>query len=181
MRKDDALVELADIKKDLPHWPDEVIKPWLRRVSLAKKTSTGVEPGCGGRGGPDDRHFPKRLANLNIFRAFGRTSAPPAQRFAGVRQSGSIAPPLRPSAIPLSTTVPQRGTTMATIRKRRDKVRGPGRRAASGRLERDAEPAWHDRMATYKRYAEAASAIDKVWRRQGHQRQKSAARTACRC
>jgi len=33
---------------------------------------------------------------------------------------------------------------MATIRKRRDKVRGPGRRAASGRLERDAEPAWHD-------------------------------------
>ena len=55
---------------------------------------------------------------------------------------------------------------MATIRKRRDKVRGPGRRAASGRLERDAEPAWHDRMATYKRYAEAASAIDKVWRDQ---------------
>jgi hypothetical protein len=112
MRKDDALVELAEIKKDLPHWPDEVIKPWLRRVSLAKKTSTGVEPGCGGRGGPDDRHFPKRLANLNIFRAFGRTSAPPAQRFAGVRQSGSIAPPLRPSEIPLSTTVPQRGTTI---------------------------------------------------------------------
>ena len=55
---------------------------------------------------------------------------------------------------------------MATIRKRRDKVRGPGRRAASGRLERDAEPAWHDKMATYKRYAEAASAIDKVWRDQ---------------
>jgi hypothetical protein len=55
---------------------------------------------------------------------------------------------------------------MATIRKRRDKVRGPGCRAASGRLERDAEPAWHDRMATYKRYAEAASAIDKVWRDQ---------------
>ena len=47
MRKDDALVELADIKKDLPYWPDEVIKPRLRRVSLAKKTSTGVEPGCG--------------------------------------------------------------------------------------------------------------------------------------
>src|SRR5258708_40343972 len=93
-------------------------------------------------------------------------SAPPAQRCWGVRQSGSIAPPLRPSEIPLSTTVPQRGTTMATIRKRRDKVRGPGRRAASGRLERDAEPAWHDRMATYKRYAEAASAIDKVWRDQ---------------
>jgi hypothetical protein len=61
-----------------------------------------------------------------------------AQRCWGVRQSGSIAPPLRPSEIPLSTTVPQRGTTMATIRKRRDKVRGPGRRAASGRLERDA-------------------------------------------
>jgi hypothetical protein len=42
MRKDDALVELAEIKKDLPHWPDEVIKPWLRRVSLAKKTSTAL-------------------------------------------------------------------------------------------------------------------------------------------
>ena len=42
MRKDDVLVELAEIKKDLPHWPDEVIKPWLRRVSLAKKTSTAL-------------------------------------------------------------------------------------------------------------------------------------------
>ena len=129
MRKDDALVELADIKKDLPYWPDEVIKPWLRRVSLAKKTSTGVEPGCGGRGGPDDRHFPKRLANLNIFRAFGRTSAPPAQRFAGVRQSGSIAPPLRPSEIPLSTTVPQRGTTIGRHPQAARQLRGPGRRA----------------------------------------------------
>jgi hypothetical protein len=129
MRKDDALVELAEIKKDLPHWPDEVIKPWLRRVSLAKKTSTGVEPGCGGRGGPDDRHFPKRLANLNIFRAFGRTSAPPAQRFAGVRQSGSIAPPLRPSEIPLSTTAPQRGTTIGRHPQAARQLRGPGRRA----------------------------------------------------
>jgi hypothetical protein len=120
MRKDDALVELADIKKDLPHWPDEVIKPWLRRVSLAKKTSTGVEPGCGGRGGPDDRHFPKRLANLNTFRAFGRTSAPPAQRFAGVRQSGSIAPPLRPSEFRCPQLCHSEGRPLATIRKRRD-------------------------------------------------------------
>ena len=37
MRKDDALVELAEIKKDLPHWPDEVIKPWLRRVSWRRR------------------------------------------------------------------------------------------------------------------------------------------------
>ena len=41
MRKDDALVELADIKKDLPHGPDEVIKPWL--LKLANR-GTDTEP-----------------------------------------------------------------------------------------------------------------------------------------
>jgi hypothetical protein len=37
---------------------------------------------------------------------------------------------------------------------------------ASGRLEREAEPAWHDKLARYKRDAEAASATDKAWREQ---------------
>jgi hypothetical protein len=37
---------------------------------------------------------------------------------------------------------------------------------ASGRLEREAEPAWHDKLARYKRDAEAASATDKAWRDQ---------------
>jgi hypothetical protein len=120
MRKDDALVELADIKKDLPHWPDEVIKPWLRRVSLAKKTSTGVEPGCGGRGGPDDRHFPKRLANLNIFRAFG---GPRLHQLKGLAAFANLAASLRPCGH-RKFRCPQlchsEGRPLATIRKRRD-------------------------------------------------------------
>jgi hypothetical protein len=33
MRKDDAVVELADIKKDLPLWPDEVIEQWLLKLA----------------------------------------------------------------------------------------------------------------------------------------------------
>jgi hypothetical protein len=28
-----GLIELADIKKDLPHWPDEVIEEWLIRLA----------------------------------------------------------------------------------------------------------------------------------------------------
>jgi hypothetical protein len=32
-RKDNALVELADIKKDLPHWPDEIIEQWLLKLA----------------------------------------------------------------------------------------------------------------------------------------------------
>lgn len=36
--------------------------------------------------------------------------------------------------------------------------------AASRALERDAEPAWHERLARYERDAEAARANDKSWR-----------------
>jgi hypothetical protein len=36
------MVELADIKKDLPHWPEEVIEEWL--VYLANRDDTGWPP-----------------------------------------------------------------------------------------------------------------------------------------
>jgi hypothetical protein len=35
---------------------------------------------------------------------------------------------------------------------------------ASRKLERDAEPAWHDALATYERDAEVANAADRAWR-----------------
>jgi hypothetical protein len=39
----EPLIELADIKKDLPHWPDEVIEEWL--LKLANRGSdTGWPP-----------------------------------------------------------------------------------------------------------------------------------------
>jgi hypothetical protein len=43
MRKDDTLVELADIKKDLPNWPDEVIEQWLLKLAN-RGTDTGWPP-----------------------------------------------------------------------------------------------------------------------------------------
>ena len=36
------MVELADIKKDLPLWPDDVIEEWLLR--LANRSDTGWPP-----------------------------------------------------------------------------------------------------------------------------------------
>jgi hypothetical protein len=44
MRKDDVLVELAVIKKDLPHWTDEVIEQWLLMLANRGTDTVGIRP-----------------------------------------------------------------------------------------------------------------------------------------